>query len=428
MLTHHFEPPPPGDVGRVVEHLFREETGKIIARLSRIFGVAHLALAEDVVQEALIRALKTWPYHGVPANPGAWLMQVSKNLAYDVVRRQGIFRNKEAEIARALLEDSTPEEVEHLDAGCFQDDRLPLLFVCCHPVLPQESQIALALKVLCGFGIGEISSAFLSTDAATEKRLTRARQKLREKRIHFEVPEGPQLEPRLQAVLHTLYLLFNEGYKASAGPKLVKEDLCREAIRLGELLVQHPVGQRPSTHAVLALMLLNASRLPARTNESGALVRLKDQDRGRWDSSMVARGMVHLGLSAAGEDLTEYHLQAGIAACHATASTFEQTDWKQIISLYDRLLELNPSPVVTLNRALAVGHVQGPGAALMAIGQIPDLRSLRGYHFFHVALGELELELGNCSVASRHLQTARSLTTNQLEKDYLTERIQVCRG
>src|SRR5712671_1077049 len=344
--------PPPGEVSRVVEHLFRHEAGKMVATLTGIFGLEHLTLAEDVVQEALVRALQTWPFYGVPKNPSAWIMRASRNLALDVVRRQKVFRDKEAEITRQMEGQSPAPDAAVFAEHEIADDRLRLMFVCCHPLIPAEAQVALALKTLCGFSITEISRAFLTTEAAIAKRLTRAKQKIQETHIPFEIPVGDELARRLESVLQSLYLLFNEGYKASGGEKLVREELCHEAIRLTELLAQHRAGNQPKTHALLALMLLNAARTPAREDDQGNLLRLKEQDRTRWDQTMIARGMSRLHESAAGGEISEYHFQAGIAACHATAVDHESTNWETILSLYDRLMEFDDSPVVALNRAV----------------------------------------------------------------------------
>ena len=239
------------------------------------------------------------------------------------------------------------------------DDRLRLMFACCHPQVPEDSQAVVALKVLCGFGIEEIGRAFLTTEAAIAKRLTRARQRIRDAKIPFEIPAGPELACRLDGVLRTIYLLFNEGYKASSGDRLVREDICDEAIRLAVLLARHPVGDQPKTHALLALMLLNGARFPTRVDEDGNLLLLRDQDRSQWDQRLIARGMHHFAMSAAGDEITEYHLQAGIAACHTAAGTYEATDWRQILALYDALARFDDSPVVALNRAVAVAMRTG---------------------------------------------------------------------
>src|SRR6266704_4686131 len=299
----------PEGVSQLVEHLFRHESAKMVATLTRIFGIEHLNLAEDVVQEALGRALQTWPYRGIPENPSAWIMRASRNLALDVIRREKVFRGKEAEIAR-LIEagrSSTPQAVSFSEDE-IADDRLRMMFVCCHPVIPPEAQVALALKTLCGFSVTEISRAFLTTEAAIAKRLTRAKQRIEEARVPFEIPTGDEMARRLDRVLHSLYLLFNEGYKASSGDKLVREELCHEAIRLASLLAEHPAGNRPKTHALLALMLLNTARISTRQDGEGNLLRLNEQNRTQWDQSMIARGMFHLTRSADGDEISEYHL------------------------------------------------------------------------------------------------------------------------
>src|SRR5207244_3513280 len=296
----------PEGISQLVEHLFRHESAKMVATLSRIFGIEHLNLAEDVVQEALRRALQTWPYRGIPENPSAWIMQASRNLALCVIRREKVFRGKEAEIAR-LIEagrSSTPQALSFSEDE-IADDRLRMMFVCCHPVIPPEAQVALALKTLCGFSVTEISRAFLTTEAAIAKRLTRAKQRIRESGIRFEIPSGEELALRLDGVLQSLYLIFNEGYKASSGDKLVREEVCDEAIRLTDLLAKHPAGNQPKTHALLALMLLNAARFPARLDSEGNLLRLEDQDRTRWNQPMLARGMFHFAQSATGDQITE---------------------------------------------------------------------------------------------------------------------------
>ena len=284
----------PAGVSQLVEHLFRHESGKMVATLTGIFGIEHLNLAEDVVQEALARALQTWPYRGVPENPPAWIMRASRNLALDVVRREKVFRAKEAEITRLIEREGSAPEGAIFPEHEIADDRLRMMFVCCHPVIPPEAQVALALKTLCGFSVPEISHAFLTTEAAIAKRLTRAKQKIQEAQVAFEIPTGDELTRRLDSVLQSLYLLFNEGYKASSGENLVRGELCHEAIRLTELLAQHSAGNESKTHALLALMLLNAARIPAREDDKGNLVRLEEQDRAVWDQTMIARGMFHL--------------------------------------------------------------------------------------------------------------------------------------
>lgn len=418
--------PPPAGISDVVEHLFRHEAGKMVATLTRIFGTEHLTLAEDVVQEALSRALQTWPFYGVPKNPAAWIMRASRNLALDVVRRQKNFREKEPEIIRLTeQQNDTPDAIIFSDQE-IADDRLRMMFVCCHPMVPSDAQAVLALKTLCGFSVAEIARAFLTTEAAVAKRLTRAKQKIRDAHIPFEIPAGQELAGRLDGVLQTLYLLYNEGYKASSGNKLVREDVCDEAIRLTMLLAEHAAGNQPKTHALLALMLLNTARIPARLDDDGNLLRLQDQNRMLWNSSMIARGMYHFARSAAGNELTEYHLQAGISACHCAAKDYASTEWSQILGLYDRLVEFDDSPVVALNRAVALAEVEGPQAGIEAVNAIQNLQSLETYYLLYAVLGEFELRLNHARAAAAHFRKSLQLAEIKSEQDFLSKRINDC--
>jgi RNA polymerase sigma-70 factor (ECF subfamily) len=419
---------PPAEVTQVVEHLFRHEGAKMVATLTRIFGIEHLSLAEDVVQEALARALQTWPFYGVPKNPAAWIMRASRNLALDVVRRQKVFRDKEAEITRLVEEQNpAPEAAVFLEQE-IKDDRLRMMFVCCHPLIPAEAQVALALNTLCGFSVGEISRAFLTTEAAIAKRLTRAKQRIREAQIRFEIPAGEELTRRLDGVLQSLYLLFNEGYKASSGEELVRKEICAEAIRLTGLLSEHAAGDRPRTHALLALMLLNGARIPTRTDGEGNLLRLGEQNRAHWDQPMIARGMFHFARSAAGEELTEYHLEAGIAASHCAAQDYESTDWQQILSLYDRLVELNDSPVVALNRAIVVANVHGPEAGFDAVDAIPGREKLESYYLLYAVLGEFEARMNDPLAAAGYFRKSLELAETKSEQLFLAKRFRACEG
>jgi RNA polymerase sigma factor (sigma-70 family) len=413
-------------VSTIVEHLFRHEHGKMVAILTGIFGLDHLTLAQDVVQEALARALQTWPFYGVPDNPSAWIMRTSRNLALDVVRREKVFRDKEPEIVRIMDREATGHDHAVFPEHEIADDRLRMMFVCCHPIIPPEAQVALALKTLGGFSVTEISRAFLTTDAAIAKRLTRAKQKIREAQVSFEIPAGEELRRRLDGVLQSLYLLFNEGYKASSGEKLIREDVCAEAIRLTTLLAEHPAGNLPKTHALLALMLFSAARLPARIDTEGNLLRLQDQDRTLWNRSMIGKGMYHFSKSAAGEEVSQYHLQAGIAACHSTAKDYASTDWRQILTFYDRLEQYDASPIVALNRAVAIAEVDGPQAGIEAIRAIPDLPSLESYYLLHAVLGEFESRLNHPQAAVVHFRKALELTEMKSEQTFLAKRLRTC--
>jgi len=414
-----------GEISGIVEHCFRHEAGKIVSSLTRKFGARHLNLAEDVVQEALARALQTWPYYGIPKNPAAWLTQVAKNLALDVVRRDKVFRNKEIDISD-FMEDS-PASQGGADSVSFKDeirdDSLWMIFMCCHPVVPREAQVALALKTICGFSAGEIAKAFLTSEAAVTKRLTRAKRRIKETSIPFELPTGEELGGRLDSVLDTVYLLFNEGYKASGGDRLIRNDLCSEAMRLCTLLAAHPLSNKPRVHALLALMLLNGSRLPARTDPEGNIILLGDQDRSLWDREMIAKGLFHLVQSAEGEEVSVYHLEAGISACHCAAPDYESTDWRRILHYYDILTSIDDSPVAALNRAVAVAKVHGPAAGIDAVEAIPNRDQLETYYLLYAVLGEFEELLGNGKAAAEYFRKALDLVTIKSERKLLMKRI-----
>jgi RNA polymerase sigma factor (sigma-70 family) len=418
----------PGDVSRLAEHFFRHESGKLVSVLTGIFGIERLQLAEDVVQEALVRALQTWPYYGVPNNPAAWLTQTAKNLALDLIRREKSFRDKQTEIITFIDQwssDPAADESPIFDTE-IRDGRLRLMFACCHPQLPPEAQTALALKTLCGFSTTEIAIAFLTTEAAIAKRLTRARQRIRDLQIPFEIPSGSDLSSRLDGVLQSLYLLFNEGYKASTGENLVREDLCSEAIRLATLLAEHPLTNQPRIHALIALMLLDGARLPARVDAEGNILRLKEQDRSLWNRKMIEHGVLHLGLAAAGDVLTEYHIQAGIAACHDSAADYKSTDWRKILALYDHWVTINDSPIIALNRSVAVANVNGPKAGLEAIAPIRKGRQLDSYYLLYAVVGEFEFRQGQFDSAADHFREAIKLTDLKSEKVFLEKRLADC--
>jgi RNA polymerase sigma-70 factor (ECF subfamily) len=420
--------PPAGDPSRLAEHLFRHESTKLVAVLTRMFGFERLQLAEDVVQEALVRAMQSWPYYGVPENPAAWLTQTAKNLALDVLRRDQNFKSKEPGIVAVmdpLASGTHPDNGVVFDTEV-ADDRLRMMFTCCHPIIPEEARVALALKTLCGFGTQEIASAFLSSEAAIAKRLTRAKQKIRESGVPYEIPHGDELGVRLDSVEQTLYLLFNEGYKASSGDSLIRAELCHEAIRLVELLVEHPAGNGPRTQALAALMWLNAARLGERVDEDGQILLLANQDRSKWDRAMIAKGFYRIGMASTGHEITPYHVQAGIAACHCAAPNFESTNWTQILALYDRWIAIDDSPVIALNRAVVVANLFGPADGLKAIAAIPNRAMLDSYYLLHSVLGDFEARLGRHEAAAGHFQRALELTAIASEQAFLERRLAEC--
>lgn len=413
-------------VHQSVENLFRHEAGKIVSTLTRIFGLPNLELAEDAVQEALLKALRQWSFGNVPENPPAWLMRVAKNQALDILRRDARFRRKEGEIAATLTQQAILEDVPSFSPDEVNDDQLRMIFACCHPALPTESQVALTLKTICGFGVEEIARAFLLTEETIAKRLTRAKHRLRSAAVPFEIPAGAEISARLDSVLDVVYLLFNEGYNASHGVTLIRSDLCEEAVRLARLLTEHPAVDRPKIHALLALMLLQAARFPARIADDGAMLLLRDQDRTLWDKAMVAEGISHLNRSAEGNEVSEFHLQAGIAACHCTAESFQATDWRQICSLYDLLVEINDSPVIALNRAVAIAQVRGPEAALAMVAEIKGREAVGKYYLLYAVLGEFHLELGQYREAQENYRKALQLTNTPAEQSFLRERLRAC--
>lgn len=418
------------EAARVTEHLFRHEAGKLVSILTRMFGIDRLQLAEDVVQEALIRAMQTWPYYGVPDNPAAWITQTAKHLALDILRREQNFRKKEPRII-AVMDPSANGAAQESDVVFdteIGDERLRMMFACCHPILAPDARVALALKTLCGLGTSEIAAAFLVSEAAIAKRLTRARKTIREAGVPFEIPHGDALDERLESVEQTLYLLFNEGYKASSGDQLLREDLCGEAIRLVSLLAEHTVADRPRTHALAALMMLNAARFPERVGGDGQLLRLQDQDRSKWDRSLIAQGMFHLTRAASGDELSPYHIQAGIAACHCAAPEYARTNWRQILALYDQWVARDPSPLVALNRAVALANVDGPEAGKCDVEMIARSKQLDGYYLYHAVLGEFEWRLNQPHRAAEQFQWALERTSVEAEQQFLMRRLRECRA
>jgi RNA polymerase sigma factor (sigma-70 family) len=409
------------------EHLFRRESGRMVAALTRIFGVHNLALAEDVVQDAFCRALEVWKVRGMPENPSAWLMATAKNRALDTVRRERTARTFAPELGRLLDTEWTlaPVVDEAFAAPTIRDEQLRMMFSCCHPRLPEEAQLALILNILCGFGVDEIAGAFLTGRAAISKRISRGKSALARARTLFDLGDA-EFATRLSTVRCALYLLFNEGYHGASAESAVRVELCAEALRLTALLREHPPAATPTTHALAALMSLHAARLPARTDAAGDLSALVDQDRSLWDARLVSEGLALLELSAAGSEVSSYHVEAAIAAVHAGARTLEETDWRAIVSLYDRLMDVAPSPVVALNRAIAVGQRDGAERGLAALHAIADRDRLSSYPFYPAALGELELRRHDRETARGHFQAALALARNGAERRFLERCLRRC--
>jgi RNA polymerase sigma factor (sigma-70 family) len=411
------------------EHLFRHESGRMVAALTRIFGVHNIALAEDVVQDAFCRALETWKLRGVPENPSAWLMTTAKNRAIDVLRRERRARTFAPELERLFESEWTlvPTVAELFGENAIKDDQLRMMFSCCHPRLPETAQVALVLQISCGFSVSEIASAFLSTHAAMEKRISRAKKVVAASKTLFDLSDSDFLA-RLSAVQRALYLLFNEGYHGASADSAVRGELCEEAMRLTNLLLESPLASTPETYALAALMHLNAARLPARIDASGNLASFVDQDRSRWDAALVTKGQKLLERSAVGRELSEYHVEAAIAWVHASARRVEDTNWEQIVSLYDTLMAIRPSPVVALNRAIALAQYEGPERGLEEIRAIKDAARLCAYPFYSAAIGELELRSGNHDIARQHFEAALALARNPMERRFLEQRVGAASG
>ena len=409
------------------EHLFRRESGRLVAALTRIFGVHNLALAEDVVQDAFCRALEVWKVRGVPDNPSAWLMAAAKHRALDVVRRERTARTFAPDLSRILGSEWTlaPAVDEAFALPAIRDEQLRMMFSCCHPRLPEEAQVALVLNILCGFGASEIASAFLTSRAAVEKRISRGKKVLAGSKRLFDLGDR-EFESRLAAVRRALYLLFNEGYHGASAETAVRTELCSEAIRLATLLLETPLAAQPETYALVALMCLHAARLPARLDAAGELNPRLDQDRSRWDAHLVERGLDWLDRSAFGPALTAYHLEAAIAAAHATDRRGDGPDWAAIVGLYDRLMDIAPSPVVALNRAIAIGQRDDAERGLAALQAIADRDRLHRYPFYPAAIGEMELRRGNREAAEEHFSSAAGLARNPVERRFFERRAREC--
>lgn len=406
-------------VPELVDPLFRREAGRMVAALTRVLGAENLSLAEDVVQESLVQALRTWPFRGVPENPGGWLMQVAKNRALDLLRREASLARKEEAIRgwSASLATEDPEEA--------MDDQLRMIFICCQPAVPREARVALTLKTVGGFGVPEIARAYLAKEATIAQRLVRAKRKIQEIRPPFEVPPPTELPAALDSVLEALYLMFNEGYAAAAGEELVRQEVCAEAVRLARLVAEHPALDVPKAHALAALLLLQAARNPARVDPEGNLLLLSEQDRGLWDQTKIAAGFHHLDRAARGPELSVYHLEAAIAACHVTPG---ETDWPYILDLYNDLLALKPSPVVALNRAVALAMVEGPTAGIRAVEEIRKEPSLAGYYPLPVTLGELYARAGDAERAAACFRAALEMESPEPVRRRIQERLRSLEG
>lgn len=412
-------------VHHTVEHLFRHESGKMLAVLTKLFGLNQVEIAEDIVQETLIAALESWKLKGLPSDPRAWLYRAAKNRTIDYLRRERNFRERIAPSIRQ--EESDPEASHWLDAYFLdteiEDAQLRMLFAACHPAIPLESQLALMLRTLCGLSTEEIAAAFLLPADSIGKRLYRAKEKIRQEKLSLEVPTGAEVLARLDAVLQAVYLLFNEGYKSASDDAVVRRELCAEAIRLGALLVRHPLSNLPKTHALLALMCFHSARLDTRLNAEGEIVLLEYQDRSRWNRQLIALAYEHFKQSSQGEAISAYHLEAAIASYHTAAPSFAQTNWQSIYYCYDLLMKVQPSPIVALNRAIALGYADGPKAGIEALSKIEGMEK---HYLWHTALGDFYQKQGDKPAATAAYQKALKLVTLPAEYKVIQDKINNC--
>jgi RNA polymerase sigma-70 factor (ECF subfamily) len=401
------------------EHYFRHEFGRLVSVLSRRFGVRHVEQCEDAAQAALLQALRSWPRSGIPADRGGWLYTVARNHLLDDLRRA-----KRAEAPTPLAADRAAAEQ---DTSYFErevrDDQLRLLFVCADPDMARESQLVLAARVLCGFSIPEIALRLFQSHEAIHKRLQRARSLLRDKQVELVTPSAEQLQSRLPAVLHMLYLLFTEGYSSAQPDALIRRDLCEDAVRLALLVVEHPLGYVPETEALLALMYLHAARFEARSDGAGGLLLLEEQDRTLWDRQLIDLGFHYAQRSARGERFTRYHAEAAIAAEHCVAASFATTNWPEIVRLYELLERVSPSPLNTLNKAIALAEWQGPDVGLRLLETLKPPGWLLGYYLWDATLGELNRRIGERERAVAHLTRALASAPTNAERQLLQRRL-----
>jgi RNA polymerase sigma-70 factor (ECF subfamily) len=410
------------DSKELVDHLFRHEAGRMIAVLTRIFGLQHIELAEDVVQESFLKALQSWKYGQLPSNPSAWLMQVAKNRVIDILRQKkreiiGLSENFE------FIQDSSVNEFFHTDE--IADSQLRMIFTCVHPALKEEDQLAFVLKTISGFSVQEIARALVSNEAAIQKRLYRAKEFIRREQFEFEIPAGAALTNRLEVVHTFLYLLFNEGYNSGKADELIRKDLCAEAMRLCKQLIEHRVCSTPTGFALLSLMCFHAARFESRLSEDNSIILLPYQDRKKWNRELIQMGYHYLNYSAAGENISVYHLESAIAAEHCLATSFANTNWSRLLQLYDMLLQLKPFPAVQLNRAVVMaemGELQKAIDEILSINKIDSL--LKEQYIYSAVLGDLYKRLSDQMKAKQFLEKAFGLTTSQAEKNLIQQKIQ----
>ena len=411
----------------LVDHLFRNRAGQMVAYLTRVLGPKNIDLAEEVVQESLLKALQVWPYSGIPDNPAGWLFRVARNAALDALRHRTMADQKSEEIVSDISRRQSVATLvdDEILEDQLRDDELRMVLMCCHPSLSPDARVALSLKTVGGFSTREIARAFLSDETTIAQRIVRAKRQIRESNVSFDLPSGSDLSLRLESVMEVIYLMFNEGYAAQEGEDLVRQDLCGEALRLGQLLATSRVTT-PQAHALVSLMAFQAARLPARVDQSGEMVLLEDQDHRLWDPKLIALGFHHFTASAEGDSVSSYHIQAAISAVYAGTLRTGNIDWQRILGLYDQLMEISPSPVVALNRAVAVSKIDGPEAALAALRPLTEDRTLRNYHLLPAVRGRFLLDLGDREAAADCFRQALDRPCSEPEKRFLSRKLNEC--
>lgn len=408
-------------VTELVDHYFREEYGKAVSYLTAKYGSNNLELAEDSVQEALFKAMQTWPYSNIPNNPSGWIVTVASNKMIDHFRKSSRMDGSDFIPER-------PVETKDLDLESIQDDVVKMMFACCHPSLSTEYQIILTLKILGGLSVREISRALLKKEETVAKSYTRAKRKFQSEGIQLALPSTAEIRNRLRTVLHVIYLLFNEGYKTTEGDDLVKKDLCNEAIRLATILSESEETNLSMTNSLLALMYFHSSRFGSRVDADGQLVTLENQDRNKWDQEQIQTGISFLDRATRGSFINEFYVQATISGLHCEAATFEETRWPEILELYNTLMQLNSSPIVRLNRAVALSRATSPSEALTEIEALEKVDQLCNYYLLFAIKGDLLLSLGNKSDGQKAIEKAISLTNNETEKDHLRSKLELSLG
>nr|WP_295864351.1 sigma-70 family RNA polymerase sigma factor [uncultured Chitinophaga sp.] len=411
------------NIDQAVNHLFRQASGKMVAVLVKIFGTENYALAEDVVQDALLSGLETWKFNGIPHNPEAWLFRVARNKAIDIIRRRKHQSNLDFSDPEQLPPSADDTLDQHWQEENIKDDFLGMMFACCHPDISPENQVTFILKSLCGFSTREVARAFLTSEDTISKRLYRTKEFFRTSRIKPRIPPPAQLSGRLDAVLNSLYLLFNEGYSATQHEQLIREDIVAQAMYLCQCLLDHAHTRQPRTAALMALFCFHAARIHSRLHADGTIVPLSQQDRQQWDNNLIATGNEWLNKAAAGTTLSPFHLEAAIAYEHCMAPDYAATNWRMILSYYDALLRLTKDPVILLNRSVAMLEYAGAKAALQSLEALEGHRQLNRYYLYHAVLGEIYKRMGEKEKAVACFEQARLLTAAQQEQEFLAAKI-----